>query len=396
MAAKPSLFELLRSLADDLSTEKTAAVKRAENPEQGQTSHPSSKADDGTVDATEGARAAENTADVKKDVGGLSVDSSDTVPRGTAKDDMPQIGTNATPTGEDPAVEDNYKANADDPGTTHPARADTNEKYGSCSFEESYQKAIELSNAILADLAVGFGNQLAPQTKTAAQAAESVANALQQDPAAAQEFQAGYALAAQLGLTKEAAEQVVAETIAQARRDGEFDADLYGMYVTSLLKQAAGMRDVAEAQEGEDHNKPGDAQSGAAEAGATPGGTGPSDEELLQAMSAMQGPPGEAGAPEAGGGPSEEEALNELVAALDELGISPDELAAAVSEAEGGATPPAEAPAAPPVENEGLKLAQAVKAYKRSGRYQIKEAKTPQQRQFRDLLKAHVLEILKG
>ena len=40
------------------------------------------------------------------------------------------------------------------------------------------------------------------------------------------------------------------------------------------------------------------------------------------------------------------------------------------------------------------KIASAARSFKRSGRYQIKEAKSPQQRQLRDQMKAHVAELL--
>ena len=402
MAAKPSMFELLRSLTDELSQEKTAALKRGESPDQGRTTHPSADGDDGTQAAPVGPRAKENERDVENAVGASSVDATEPEAPGTAKDDMPQIGVTASPTGEDPEVEDNYKDRPDDPGTEHPARADTGEKYGACSFAEGYQRSVELCQSILADLAVGLGDRLDPAgTTKLAQAQAKLQDALQ-SPTLAGEFAAGYELAAQLGLTKEAAEQIVADTLLQARKDGELDAVLYGTYVTELLKHAADLDDFPESREGESHNA--DKSESPKE---TP--TGSSDDDairavddatLAQILAAAQGVPPQA--EDSSSEPSDEEVLEELVQAMDELGVTPEELAAAVLEAgdtvaqvpmPAGAENPAKEQLLP-AEEQGLKLAQAVRAYKSSGRYRVKEARTPQQRVLRDLLKNYVAEIV--
>jgi hypothetical protein len=63
--------------------------------------------------------------------------------------------------------------------------------------------------------------------------------------------------------------------------------------------------------------------------------------------------------------------------ALEELGVSPEELAAAAMQ--GG---------------QGPKLASAVKAYKRSGNFEHKATANGRERKIRDLMKAHVLELL--
>ncbi len=91
------------------------------------------------------------------------------------------------------------------------------------------------------------------------------------------------------------------------------------------------------------------------------------------------GAPG--GAP--GGEMDKESLIAELVAAMQELGISPEELAQA--------GPP---PAAPGEMGEGMKLASAAKAFMRSGKYQVKEAREKTSaRKMRDTLKRHLLEL---
>ncbi len=388
MATKPSMFEMLQSIADELESVKQASLKKADDPgtQVGPSTHPTAKLDDGTVNQPEGSRAKENTEDVQEAHGDASVDAAEQVPPGTAKSDMPQVGVKHSPTGEDPETEDDYKFGVKDPGTTHPARFDDNEKYSMCSFEDGYRKSAELANAILADLAVGIGVHTATKTAGTSQNAgpqtdlgkafAKLAESLQSEQAA-NDFAAGYELATTIGLTKEATTNTVAAVVAQARADGEFDADLYGTYVTELLKQAS---ELDERVEGEDHTTAPSSDAGAPEA---------SLGDLANMLGGAPPPP------EAGDNVSDEEVLQQLAAALDELGVTPEELAAAVDEAmaDNNAAPPAaEAPPA----GEGMKLAQAVKAYKRSGKYQIKAAVTDRERQLRDALKAHVREILKS
>jgi len=110
------------------------------------------------------------------------------------------------------------------------------------------------------------------------------------------------------------------------------------------------------------------------------------------------GPPG---ADMLGGAPPEE-AINQLVAALQELGITPEELAAA-GPPQGGA--PGGAPGGMGGDptggmgggdmSEGMKLASVAKAYMRTGRYRVKEAadKTAQ-RKLRDRFKGYIIELM--
>jgi hypothetical protein len=111
------------------------------------------------------------------------------------------------------------------------------------------------------------------------------------------------------------------------------------------------------------------------------------------------------GAPEAGGEPSEQEALQELAMALQELGISPEELLAGLTGggemggmgggAEMAAAPMADPMAAPKMAAaaELKTIGAAVSEFKRSGNFEIKEARTKRSRQLRDIMKAHVREL---
>jgi len=103
------------------------------------------KQDDGTSAATEGARSSENTADVKKQVGSVSVDSTSPISSvAGAGESTPSnsMGTKKSPTGEDVPT---TKKTVDDPGTSHPAKA---------SGEKTAAQLIDTGNDILARIAV--------------------------------------------------------------------------------------------------------------------------------------------------------------------------------------------------------------------------------------------------
>ena len=139
----------------------------------GSSSHPTAHVDNHGQNVQEGARSAENERDVKEDQGAPSVNNASDMKPGIQDDVQLNIGTKQTATGEDPAVEDDYKGGKDDPGSTHPARTDNNaldgEKYASATISQCRDFHGELANSILADLAMGRGSQLGKQA--AAQAA---------------------------------------------------------------------------------------------------------------------------------------------------------------------------------------------------------------------------------
>lgn len=127
----------LKSVESTKAAESTSEEGHVQNQGDSGTAHPSKSVDDGTQDATEGARSAENTADVKSDVPGQPVDE--------AKEDRLDGASEtplstAKPTGEDPANETSSvsgmiggDAGKDSQGkdTAHPAKADFGGKYAS-------------------------------------------------------------------------------------------------------------------------------------------------------------------------------------------------------------------------------------------------------------------------
>lgn len=413
-----SLFAQLNALAEEISqtAEKVAAAKSAApvpadpGGYQGATSHPSAHVDNNVQKATTGARAAEYEADVKKQQGALAVDNTAEMSQEGRQDDVQlNIGTNAAATGEDPAAEKDYKGTKDDPGTAHPAKANDGEKYSAVTFKEAHAKCSNLGNEILADL-VNFGSA-AVEEKAAAmpefiqkkidakkenkgelkgdqhkldvdgdgKIEGSDLSSLRNDKEAA--FAAGYELAAALGLDKAAAEASVRDVCANTLREADDMADLFVGFYTA---KTAGADPTEEAAEGEDHSAASDVESGEAGPAAAGGAVSP------EALMGGEMPPEAA----AGGEPSHEEALQELAMALQELGISPEELMAGLAGGDGGMGG-AEAMPAPKMAaaQELGTIGAAVAEFKRSGRFEIKEARTKRSRELRDNMKAYVREL---
>jgi len=425
MARTPrSLFAQLNALAEEISqnAEKVAAAKSAApvpadpGGYQGASSHPSAHVDNNVQKATTGARAAEYEADVKKQQGAPAVDNTPEMSQEGRQDDVQlNIGTNAAATGEDPSAEKDYKGTKDDPGTSHPAKANDGEKYSSVTFKQAHAKCSDLGNEILADL-INFGADavgekaagLPPEflkKKKEAPKGElkgdqhkldvdgdgkiegSDLSSLRNNKEAA--FSAGYELAAALGMDKAAAEASVRDVCANTLREADEMADLFVGFITA---KTAGADPTEEAAEGEDHSAPGDGESG--EAAPDMGGEvagAPSVEDMMGGGAPVEG----------GGEPSEDEALQELAMALQELGISPEELMQHLASAGGGAEagmpagggmPPEAAPKMAAAQELHM-IGSAVSNFKRSGAFEIKEARTKRSRQLRDIMKAHVREL---
>jgi len=439
-----SLFDQLNALAAEIaqSPVKTAAEKSAgpvpSDPGgyQGASSHPTTSADNGVQNASTGARASEYESDIKKQQGALAVDNTPELSQEGRQDDVQtNIGVSAKATGEDPANEKDFKGDKDDPGTSSPVKANDGEKYSSVTFKQARERAGELGNDILANL-INFGaNKLTnekaaelpaflkekaeekketPAEEKSEHAGSNLKGdqhkldvndngkiegsdlaALREGKAAA--FKAGYELAAQLGLNKEAAEASVREVCANTIREADEMADLF---IGFLNSKAAAADPTEEATEGEDHSAPEDAASGMSDA--------PAPEAAPAGLEALMGAEG-GPAPEAAGEPSEDEAVQELAMALEELGIPPEALLQALSGAQGGGAEgslPPEAGAAPeaavpPVEEPKMAAAKdldaigrAVVNFKRAGKFQVKEARTKRSRQLRDMMKQHVIELV--
>jgi hypothetical protein len=415
------LFEQLDTWMTELQEIKTAAApkpsgqtKTAGPSGMGKTTHPSEKVENNTHNAPEGARYRENESDVKKDVPANVEEASDKMDEDRV---MPNIGTQQAATGEQTSVERDFKGNKDDGTTSHPADAeDVGEKYSAAPLPKLLKMAEDKANALLADIGNGLfaaPNQSQASAQQHKQAGVNQAPA-QQNPG---NLAAGYATAATAGpVNEQQLQKFAADFIEQTVRDADLDADLVGAYLTSWQQKVA-----AEDEDGPKPPLPGGDEGGE---GGPGGGDMPPPGMPPMAMGGGPGGPGGGGMPldaggggmppgggmspdAAGGGPAgadplsalnaaagdsapsagdKHQALQDLLMALQELGIDPSQLADLSQQA------------GPEAADKGAKLASAAIAFQRSGRFRFAEAKTAQQRKNRDMIKDYVMEIagLKG
>lgn len=143
MPQPSSLIQTIRDQAALIRREKQAA-------DVGETTHPVGDADNGTVAPNKGPRYKENTEAAQEISPNMDDNAPSTSLTDTGGDRLP-VGTNASATGEDPDVEDNYSDGLKDPGTASPANLDNGEKYASMSYEAVCREANDLASRLLAD-----------------------------------------------------------------------------------------------------------------------------------------------------------------------------------------------------------------------------------------------------
>lgn len=334
-SAVQSMRSIDRFLREVAVTEKRAAEANYEpGSVGGPTEHPVKDVDDSTEEAHEGARAEENAKDVKAERGYASGDSKKAAARrarkladdgksqdgtgsspGTAAQDQYQIGTKKAPTGQDSSVETaSAKLEKDDTDTSHPASTANSSLDGN--------KYAEMSTSQLAKVAADLGNQLLAQLANSISHVEPMHS--EGKEAADLAGQAGWELAGLLSgnFDKQAADTLVQSTletiVKTAADDAEKVAGFWASYNAELRKQA---NDEA----------------------AGPGAAGVPDEAaLMAAMAGSEGAPG-GGMPPGAEGAEGGADVEQLAALLEQLGISPEELVAALSEGgagDGAVNPP--------------------------------------------------------
>jgi hypothetical protein len=367
-----SMVQLMDSFLHEVDLEKQAS--NLDLAGDAKSTHPSANVDDGTQAASEGSRSAENEADVKKDV-------PDTINDESSKN---QQGGSDKPTDDQGTVsqssDEGLKGNVDTPKKDH-SKSMTDSGPGDDTFDGNWDKAsaelAKMGNDIAATLTVLLKQageeageaapapeqpaetpaaeaapqadeapaaEEAPKTEDAPAADDKQASAeVEMYKQAAEQYpeamEAGYAaatlLAQQLGFGSEksaADEQSLTAAVAGIRKEAEADAETYLKFLSgyndAITKAAQGPEELAAL-----------ANAGGGMPGAEMGGGLP-----MGGMEEMGGAPGAeelAGLGAEGGeeGGDEEAQLEEIAAALDEAGITPEELAAAVAEAQGGEVP---------------------------------------------------------
>lgn len=454
------------------------AVKKAEPLSEagsidGETTHPVGDADDGLIKLEEGAHSAENSDAVQEQIPN-SVDEAEEGVSVPQEERQLDVGIKNSPVGGDPASEtESVNATRDDPGTTHPANVDESPKYASWKLSDLQKAASSKANDILADMSVLLGidpaRRQGPGTAKAAgdvPAAFQTKNQGKKTPmpvtgkaVEGKPVDQGHPDPATIKRALDEAiagqsQQIILNALAAAEEAGQFITQ----YGRGLRKQAVEGNPAGAAVPPEEAMPQGGDPSGAAPPGDPSAGGGNIPPEMLQAMMAQgdqggQPPGGDSGAgsdggehamggdPAAGGGGGEDEAVDQLVQALEEKGISPEELLAAIqgsmpADGQGdpgaGGMPPGAGPAPPeaggmPPEAGGappgaggdepppdmppekaaqyrkaartmrvdlVKLARAAVVHKHTGRFHYRGAKNASEAQLRDEIKRCVSDML--
>lgn len=286
----------------------------------GKSTHPSAKTDDKSGPVELGSRFKENEKDVKE-VYPAAVDNTEPGSGGTQDDKAYNVGTHVSETGEDPKVEDNYKGHKEDPGTTHPSDMSDNDKYASMRTDVLFKEAFFKMNALLAAIASDE-----PIAKSATTEKTKVG--------AKEAAQAGYALSSSLieqpTFDKAAlAHAVLENTIKEALTDADnVAAYLYARQEKLAAEYKRANEVPPEVMMGADGGMGG-------AGGGMPPAMPPEGEAPMSGggEEAPPPPPEEMGGGEGG---KDEEAVEQLMNALQELGIPPETLLQASQDAESG------------------------------------------------------------
>lgn len=349
------------SLAEGFLKEAREKKVKSAADETDPTSQPVMKADDGTIKATTGSRASENASDVKSQYGSGGVagqEDASSAPQTHATD---TIGTQKMDA-------DSMKGNVKEPKSTlpkppespnHPSNATFSEKYSALrDIDETNQRVFSLISGLaktanetmkappavtpptLKDQAPGKAPAAAAAApkkkdekepepaKTAAEAAPSQEDlrklAMEKYP---DDVKAGYDIVngiltviTEQAETEKKASEAATEKIETIIKAAHADADLYADYLDGFI---AGQKKQA------DDLSPGGAD------GAPEGAGGGLPPELAGAG----GPPPGAGGPPPGGGHEgggDQQVIDMLAKLLAENGITEDELAAAIQQADAG------------------------------------------------------------
>ena len=155
------------------STARSGRPPRAAEPggRSGPSGHVSADAEDNTIPARTGFHYAETERTVKDDHGEPAVDAQPEAKPGTGSGDQASaqvaVGLKPAATGEDPATEDDYKGDTDDPGTTSVMTADDGKKYAATMAMPIEKLAAEVASrrdGVLAAIAnAGGGRQGRPR-----------------------------------------------------------------------------------------------------------------------------------------------------------------------------------------------------------------------------------------
>ena len=350
-----------------------------------------SEHDDGGEAASEGARSNENDKDVKKITNGNAVPGAGQNPNGKMDNPIEGSGLNQSTTGKNPEVERAIKTVKGEEEKM--AAADLNTPEGFKAAHDALVSAYAQLPILLAHCGVEMpaqsGTSGAGGTELTSKAAKVETPIQAGDPAAAM----GYS-------TKEAADKAAAAVVTGYQKMGSERATLTAQYLRGyddtmalIVKMAEdGSLEAAMAAQG---------GGGGAPPGIDPNAGAPPEAGGGNPAAPMPGEGG--GDPGAGGGAGGEPSMEEIIAALQEMGITPEQLQQIVGQAQGGvesappeAASPEEKAAAISALKGWSKLASDMTPYMRSGKYNFKPAAdgTPERKR-RQAAKDYIQELQK-
>lgn len=328
----------------EIRTVKAAALKKKATDPSDPTTQPVMKADDGTVKATTGSRAAENDSDVKKDYGDAGITGQEDANSASSTHPSDSIGTEKMDA-------DQTKGNVQTPKSTlskptkHDGGVESPSHPSNATFSEKYSKLLTKGTDFLqkiAEMPEAFKKNM-KKKKDEVPAAPVQAPAKEEPKgdekklAAAKypdEAEAGYVAAAllaqELGVEVKKAEPDPAEL----KKEAEANAENLVKYAHTLADDYCDFLDGLEKKADEmGAGGPPQMIPPEAMAGDMAGAGGGGGEMPPPPMEGAPGPEGAGGPP---GGGDDEAIIQQLAQALEEAGITPEQLAEAVAAEEGG------------------------------------------------------------
>lgn len=326
-------LDLVSGFLKEARAKKSANLSKSATDPSDPTSHPVMKVDDGTKPAQTGARSSENTSDVKKALGEGGITGQEDANSADQHKPSDDIGTKTQASDEVKGNVATPKATKDAPESSHPTNALFNEKYSSVTeIGKRLVAAIsDLTKAANVTLTQAPVATPAPTTNKEAELKTAAAQKYTEDAEAG--YLAAELLARSMGFGKEAAaEQAQVDScIGNIVKSAEADAELFVDFL------AGHMQGVHEAQTKKANHLPEDPAAA---------GGGELPPELAAAMGGGGGEMGGGPPPEMGGGPPPEmgggggeggdATIEALAQALDEAGVTPEELVAALEAEMGG------------------------------------------------------------
>lgn len=383
--AAATLDGLLAHTASLRQTKQAETAMSEPGSQDGPTTHPVKNVDDQLHETPEGAQSQDNTKKVKEEQGPPSVDStpdkkaeqrrrnvfdmfrefnsksasnltakgSTKAPgSGSAADDHYNIGLKVEATGEDPANEtDATKPGKDDPGSTHPARTDNDSLDGSKWSSDKYYVDDNTPLSKVAQLLAEVGESLVLDIDYhAKQAAASKPMRTSQEAG-----QVGWEMAGDDAQAKQAVDNMLADELAQYLNYWENQAVKVAAYLNGVqqstqqndmnatldlvaTRQKAAMGGGGEMSPEALAGMVGGEQGGGAGAMPPEGQISPEDlEAMLGGGAGSAGAGGDMGGGGMGGDDAE---VAQLLQALEQEGISPEQAMELMNQVEGGGMPP--------------------------------------------------------